>query len=74
MVLANGAIILLVREEKNIFRLVFYNSTLKWLMVPKRDNIEVELLLHIACFSNRKKQKSHRMWKGHDTFTPSLLF
>lgn len=55
MVLANGAIVLLVREEKIIFRLVFYNNTLKRLMMPKRDNIEVKLLIHIACVSNKAK-------------------
>lgn len=57
MVLANGAVVLLVREEKIIFRLVFYNNTLKWLMMPKRDNIEVKLLLHIACFFKQEEAK-----------------
>ena len=71
MVLANGAIVLLlVREEKIIFRLVLYNNTLKWLMMPKRNNIEVKLLLDLF----QAKQKSHKMWKGHCRFTPSLLF
>lgn len=54
----------LSEKKKIFFRLVFYNNTLKWLMEPNRDDIEVKLLLHIACFSNRKKQKSCRMWKG----------
>lgn len=74
MVLANGAIVLLVREEKNIFRLVFFNNSLKWLMMLERDNVKVKLLLHRACFSNGKKQKSHKLGKGHCRFTASLLF
>jgi len=73
MVLANGAIVLLVREEKIGFRLAFYYNTQKWLVMPKRENTNVKLLLHIACFSNRNKQKSHRMWKRCYRFTFSLL-
>lgn len=51
MVLATGATVLLVREEEILFRFVFYNNTLNWLIIPKTDNIEIKLLLPIVCFS-----------------------
>lgn len=55
MGLVNGVIVLLVREEKNVFKLVFYKTTKKRSMMLKRDSTEV--LSHSLFFKQAKEAK-----------------